>query len=94
MAPQAVEKYLQRDTSGDGLSGKPLEQKFGIQVELMDQEVTSVAHGIALCIERKRSEEALDASEIKYRSVVDRVKEVIFQLDKSGCWSFLNPAWT
>jgi len=32
------------------------------------QEMGSVANGIALCIERKRSEEALDASESKYLS--------------------------
>ncbi len=36
--------------------------------EQMGQEMGSVANGIALCIERKRSEEALDASESKYRS--------------------------
>ncbi len=58
------------------------------------QEMASVANGIALYIERKRSEEALGASEVKYRSVVENVKEVIFQLDEQGCWTFLNPAWT
>ena len=36
--------------------------------EQLGQEMGSVANGIALCIERKRSEEALDASESKYRS--------------------------
>jgi signal transduction histidine kinase/DNA-binding response OmpR family regulator len=35
--------------------------------EQIGQEMGSVAYGIALCIERKRSEEALDASETKYR---------------------------
>ena len=58
------------------------------------QEMGSVANGIALCIERKRSEEALGASEIKYQSVVENIKEVIFQLDEFGNWIFLNPAWT
>jgi PAS domain S-box-containing protein len=58
------------------------------------QEMSSVANGISLCIERKRSEEALDASEVKYRSVVENIKEVIFQLDEFGHWAFLNPAWT
>ncbi len=58
------------------------------------QEMSSVANGIALCIERKRSEEALGASEDKYRSVVENIKEVIFQLDEFGNWTFLNPAWT
>jgi len=54
----------------------------------------SVAHGIALCVERKRSEAALGASESKYQSVVENIKEVIFQLDEFGKWTFLNPAWT
>jgi PAS domain S-box-containing protein len=58
------------------------------------QEMGSVANGIALCIERKRSEEALDLSEVKYKSVVESIKEVIFQLDAFGNWAFLNPAWT
>src|SRR6185295_14773470 len=58
------------------------------------QEMASVANGIALCIERKRSAEALDASEVKYRSVVENIKEVIFQTDRDGLWTFLNPAWT
>jgi len=58
------------------------------------QEMASVANGIALCIERKRSAEALDASEVKYRSVVESIKEVIFQINHEGRWTFLNPAWT
>ncbi|MCI0366112.1 MAG: PAS domain S-box protein, partial [Phycisphaerales bacterium] len=58
------------------------------------QEMRSVAHGIALCIERKRSAEALGLSEFKYRSVVENIKEVIFQVNENGCWTFLNPAWT
>ena len=58
------------------------------------EEMGSVAHGIALCIERKRSEEALGASEFKYRAVVENIKEVIFQVDHEGRFLFLNPAWT
>jgi PAS domain S-box-containing protein len=61
--------------------------------EAVLQEMASVANGIALCIERKRSAEALDASEVKYRSVVENIKEVIFQADREGNWTFLNPAW-
>jgi PAS domain S-box-containing protein len=57
------------------------------------QEMASVANGIALCIERKRSAEALDASEVKYRAVVESIKEVIFQIDREGRWTFLNRAW-
>lgn len=58
------------------------------------QEMGSVANGIAMCIERKRSAEALGASEFKYRSVVENIKEVIFQVNEAGMWTFLNPAWT
>jgi PAS domain S-box-containing protein len=58
------------------------------------QEMGSVANGISLCIQRKRSEQALDASEDKYRSVVENIKEVIFQMNEFGYWTFLNPAWT
>ena len=61
--------------------------------EHIHQEMGSVANGIALCIERKRSEEALDASEDKYRSVVQNIREIIFQMDEFGNWTFLNPAW-
>jgi PAS domain S-box-containing protein len=44
--------------------------------------------------DRKQAEEALQNSEQRYRSVVDNVKEVIFQTDVAGVWTFLNPAWT
>lgn len=57
------------------------------------QEMGSVAYGIALTVEHKRSEEALDASEVKYRTVVDTLKDVVFQVDQFGHWTSLNPAW-
>ena len=44
--------------------------------------------------ERQRTEAALAASERQYRTVVNSVKEIIFQTDIDGCWTFLNPAWT
>ncbi len=62
--------------------------------EVTLQEMSSVAHGIALCIERKRSEVALNASEGKYRFVVENIREVVFQINDFGYWNFLNPAWT
>lgn len=62
--------------------------------EHIHQEMGSVANGIASCIERKRSEQALDASEVRYRSVVENIREIIFQMDEFGNWTFLNPAWT
>ncbi|WP_306590418.1 ATP-binding protein [Geothrix sp. 21YS21S-4] len=30
----------------------------------------------------------------RYRALVDHLKEVVFQIDRQGQWSFLNPAWT
>ncbi|NWJ98268.1 MAG: PAS domain S-box protein, partial [Chloroflexi bacterium] len=42
---------------------------------------------------QKEVEEALRESEGRYRSVVNSIKEVIFQTDAAGRWTFLNPAW-
>jgi PAS domain S-box-containing protein len=44
--------------------------------------------------DRKQAEKALQQSEKKYRSVVDNLKEVIFQTDTARRLTFLNPAWT
>lgn len=44
--------------------------------------------------ERKQMEADLRTSQAQYQSVVDHIREVIFQLDLSGRWTFLNPAWT
>ncbi|NJN09514.1 MAG: PAS domain S-box protein [Richelia sp. RM1_1_1] len=43
--------------------------------------------------QRKRMETALAESERLYRNVVNSVKEVVFQIDKTGCWTFLSAAW-
>ena len=53
----------------------------------------SYANEIALTIERKRSEEALNASDGKHLSVVESLREVVFQLNEFGHWTSLNPAW-
>jgi PAS domain S-box-containing protein len=55
-------------------------------------------------IDTPPSSEALSALEAKlasaqaeadrYRALVEHLKEVIFQIDRHGQWSFLNPAWT
>lgn len=44
--------------------------------------------------ERRHTEDVLRKNEAKYRSVVESVKEVIFQTGVTGRWAFLNPAWT
>ena len=43
--------------------------------------------------ERKEAEARLRQRERQYRSVVESVREVLFQIDSEGCWTFLNPAW-
>lgn len=43
--------------------------------------------------ERREAERLLQLSEARYRTVVDNIKEVIFQTDASGLWTFLNNAW-
>ncbi|KJH70459.1 PAS domain S-box protein [Aliterella atlantica] len=57
----------------------------------------SVTHVISTGIDisdRFAVEQSLRASEKQYRAVVNNSKEVIFQLDEWGLWTFLNPAWT
>ncbi|HEX2912684.1 MAG TPA: EAL domain-containing protein [Chloroflexia bacterium] len=44
--------------------------------------------------ERFRAEEQLKESEKKYRSVINNLKEVVFQTDTQGNFTFLNPAWS
>lgn len=44
--------------------------------------------------ERIRMQAALSESERRYRTVVDSICEVIFQVDLDGRWTFLNKAWT
>src|SRR5690606_2181088 len=42
----------------------------------------------------RESRAALEASEAKYRSVVNTIQEVIFTTNANGALTFVNPAWT
>ncbi|MDY7537071.1 PAS domain S-box protein [Undibacterium sp. RTI2.1] len=44
--------------------------------------------------ERKKMAERIANSERQYRTVVDRLKEIVFRTNANGIWTFLNPAWT
>ncbi|MGF1488610.1 MAG: PAS domain S-box protein [Prochloraceae cyanobacterium] len=43
--------------------------------------------------QRKQTEKALISTNRQYSNVVNSVREVIFQTDITGRWTFLNPAW-
>lgn len=43
--------------------------------------------------EKKKAEESLHESQEQYRSVVNNLTEIIFQTNRQGNWTFLNPAW-
>lgn len=49
---------------------------------------------ISVAIERTRLYDALRANKERYQQLVEHASEVIFQCDREGCWTFLNPAWT
>jgi PAS domain S-box-containing protein len=42
---------------------------------------------------KRLAEHALRTSEQRYRSLVDQLKEIIFQTNENGFWTYLNPAW-
>ena len=44
--------------------------------------------------DRKNAELEIIERKNKYKSVVNSIKEVIFQTDAFGLWTFLNPSWT
>ncbi|MER3438222.1 MAG: hypothetical protein C4346_11895 [Chloroflexota bacterium] len=54
----------------------------------------ALAEHVSSAIERARLYKEARESEQRYRTVVESVQEVIFQTDRDGRWSFLNPAWT
>lgn len=66
-----------------------------IRVEERTQELTQVITKLQREIEQRQQVEAdLKEREEQYRSVVDNVKDIIFQTDINGYWTFLNPAWS
>jgi len=58
-----------------------------------DQQGSSLLLILEDISDRKAAEAALERSEQKYRSLVNGISEVIFQVDFDGNWRFLNPAW-
>ena len=44
--------------------------------------------------DRDAASRALAASEEKYRTVIEQLRDVFFRTDPDGLWTFLNQAWT
>ncbi len=59
-----------------------------------ERQPSSVVASFFDITELRATEQALRESEQRYRLVVENLKEVIFQADDSGAWSFLNRAWS
>lgn len=67
-----------------------LETKIRQRTDQLAETNQNLVHEIE---ERKRLNEALAASEKNYQTVIENVKEVIFQTDAEGLWLFLNKSW-
>ncbi|MGQ4645872.1 ATP-binding protein [Lyngbya aestuarii] len=70
--------------------------QVGAQDYLVKGNVSSelLLRSLRYAVERQLAQEAVRLNEERYRFVVNSVQEVIFQIDITGNWIFLNPAWT
>ncbi len=59
-----------------------------------DGEIMQLVSASRDVTDRKEAEARLRHREQQYRSVVESVQEVLFQIDAEGRWTFLNPAWS
>lgn len=68
----------------------------GAQDYLSKKEINSplLKRTLRCAIERQKLQTTSRQSEEKYRSALDHIKEVVFQTDCTGHWTFLNPAWS
>jgi len=58
------------------------------------QRVEEVVLSLRDVTAHREAAQALAASEARYRTVVNRVQQVLFQTDEIGRWTFLNDAWS
>jgi PAS domain S-box-containing protein len=71
-----------------------------IQAGTPDDQVTEnlksyrLVRALRHAIDSQQRQESQRLNQEKYQSVIDNVKEVIFQTDTQGHWTFLNRAWT
>ena len=55
--------------------------------------LAAISEHMTVAIERAQHQQNARKYEHLHRSIVDAVKDVIFQIDLLGAWTFLNPAW-
>ena len=81
-------KVFRKDKSSFwvSISGSPYKNSKG--------EIIGTIGALSDITENKEARKILEMSEKKYRSVVEQVREVIFQTDAEGRISFINPFWT
>ncbi|GAC1561429.1 MAG: hypothetical protein NVS2B7_35730 [Herpetosiphon sp.] len=56
--------------------------------------MTALSEHVGIALTRTRLFRAVCDSEAKYRTLIEQVKEVLFQVDARGRWLVLNPAWS
>ena len=54
----------------------------------------AISEQISIALERARLYTSLRESKDQYQTVLESVREIIFQTDAQAHWTFLNPAWT
>jgi diguanylate cyclase (GGDEF)-like protein/PAS domain S-box-containing protein len=74
------------------LDVSPAEGLLFLQIFLATTVLTALPVGAALAERDARSEEARLLAD-QFRAVVENVDKVIFRLDRSARWTYLNPAW-
>jgi PAS domain S-box-containing protein len=68
----------------------------GAQDYLVKRELDSrlLVRTIKCAIARQKRQAEWQKSQEKYPQIVDNIKEVVFETNIAGNWTFLNPAWT
>ncbi|MEG4395271.1 PAS domain S-box protein [Microcoleus sp. BROC3] len=68
----------------------------GAQDYLVKRQVDSrlLLRTLRCAIARPKQQAEGQKSQEKYQQVVDNIKEVVFETNTAGNWTFLNPAWT
>lgn len=70
-------------------------EQLATQLSKQRGELVAANHQLELTIAQvEQTQHELQQSEERYRSVIDHVKDVIFQTDMEGHWTFLSPSWS